>query len=317
MTATAAASLPARTTGWLRRWLSTRHSLLGEAVAVLVLYGIYELGRGLVVADAAEAHRHARQVVALERWPHLFVEADVQQAAHAVPGVIDLLSVAYLPLHLAVTTGVLIWLHQRRPAAFPFVRTAFLLASGLALVGYVLYPTAPPRLAGVGILDTVSSQIDLNGGLVSAFYNPYAAVPSLHIGYALIVAASLLRYGRGRAVRVLGAAYPPAVLLIVVATGNHFFFDAAVGAVGAAIALAVAALLMRQAPARRLSVLPMRLAALPALDRRERAAPSSGGMTKTLRCGSRADHDANAYPASAGSSIVMHQSDANEHACAA
>jgi hypothetical protein len=262
---------------------------------VLVLYGIYELGRGLVVGDAAEAHRHARQVVALERWPHFFVEAGVQRAAHAVPGVIDLLSVAYVPLHLAVTTGVLIWLHQRRPAVFPFVRTAFLLATGLALVGYVLYPTAPPRLAGVGILDTVSSHIDLNGGLVSALYNPYAAVPSLHIGYALIVAASLIRYGRRRAVRVLGAAYPPAVLLIVVATGNHFFFDAATGAVDAGIALAVAALLLQR-------------------DNRKRRASLNGGTTTTLRYELRGVHNANPCLASPTWSMVMHQSDANEHA---
>jgi PAP2 superfamily len=293
----AAVSMPARKTGRLLSWLSVRHSLRSEVVVVLVLYGIYELGRGLVVGDAAEAHRHARQVVALERWPHLFVEADVQRAAHAVPGAIDLLSVAYVPLHLAVSTGVLLWLHQRRPAAFPFVRTTFLLASGLALVGYVVYPTAPPRLAGVGILDTISSHhFDLNGGLVSALYNPYAAVPSMHIGCALIVAASLVRFGRGRVVRALGVAYPrgrvvralgvaypPVVLLIVVATGNHFFFDAAAGALAAGLAVAVAAVLMRRAAA-------------------SRGAPRSGGMTKTLRYGSGGDHDANPSLAPAGSS---------------
>jgi PAP2 superfamily len=315
MTATAASSLPLRRTGRLRGWLSVRHPLPIEAGVVLVLYGLYELGRGLVVADPAEAHRHAHQIVALERWPHFFVEADVQRAADAVPGVIDVLSVSYLPLHLAVTTGVLIWLHQRRPAAFPFVRTAFLLASGFALVGYVVYPTAPPRLAGVGILDTVSSHIDLNGGLVSALYNPYAAVPSVHIAYALIVAVSLLRYGRGPVVRGLALVYPPAVLLIVVATGNHFFFDAAAGALDAALAVAVAALLVRRVAATRPSVLPMRLAALPALDSRKPGAPPSGGGAKRLRCGSWANHDANAHLASAGSSMVMHQSDASQHAC--
>src|SRR6266404_3390799 len=99
---------------------------------------------------------------------------------------------AYLTLHLAATAGVLLWLHRRRPEGFPFVRTALLLASGLALVGFLLYPTAPPRLAGVGIVDTVSGgHVDLNRGLVSSLYNPYAALPSMHIGYALLVAAAL------------------------------------------------------------------------------------------------------------------------------
>jgi PAP2 superfamily len=123
---------------------------------------------------------------------------------------------------------VLLWLHQRRPAAFPFVRTTPLLASGLALVGYLAYPTAPPRLAGLGIADTVSNgHVDLNHGLVSSLYNPYAAIPSMHIGYAVIVATSLLRHGRHLLVRALGALYPPFVLLVIVATGNHFFLDAA------------------------------------------------------------------------------------------
>src|SRR5439155_168561 len=112
-----------------------------------------------------------------------------------------------------------------------------LLASGLALVGFLLYPTAPPRLAGVGIVDTVSGgHVDLNRGLVSSLYNPYAALPSMHIGYALIVAAGLLRHGRRLLVRAIGALYPPFVLLVIVATGNHFFLDAAAGAVVAGLA---------------------------------------------------------------------------------
>jgi hypothetical protein len=165
-----------------------------------------------------------------------------------MPGLAVLLDVAYLTLHLAVTAAVLLWLHQRRPTAFPFVRTTLLVASALGLVGFLAYPTAPPRLAGIGIADTVSNgHVNLNDGLVSSLYNPYAAVPSMHIGYALIVATSLLRYGRGRLVRALGTLYPAFVLLVVVATGNHFFLDAAGGALVAALAIAAASLLTRAA----------------------------------------------------------------------
>ena len=85
---------------------------------------------------------------------------------------------------------------------------------------------------GLGIVDTVSSgHVDLNKGLVSSLYNPVAAVPSLHMGYALIVGAVLVRFGNRRVVRAAGVTYPLLVLVVIVATGNHFFFDAATGAV--------------------------------------------------------------------------------------
>jgi hypothetical protein len=251
----------------LQRWLATRHSLRSEAAAVLGLYGLYELARGLVVSDAREADHHAHDVVALERWLHVFLEANVQHAARNLPGLTSLLGTAYLTLHLAVTAGVLLWLHNRRPAAFPFVRSTLLIASALALVGFLAYPTAPPRLAGIGIADTVSKgHVDLNKGLVSSLYNPYAAVPSMHIAYALIVAASLLLYARRPLVRVLGALYPPFVLLVVVATGNHFFFDAAAGALVAAVAAAATFVLTRGAAPSRISELPVRPEPLPTYE---------------------------------------------------
>jgi hypothetical protein len=129
----------------------------------------------------------------------------------------------------------------------PFVRTTLLLASGLALIGFLAYATAPPRLSGFGINDTVSgSEISLDHGLVSALYNPYAAVPSIHVCYAVVVAANLLRYSRRRLVHVLALMYPPFVLFVVVATGNHFFFDAVAGALVAALASGFAILLLRQ-----------------------------------------------------------------------
>jgi hypothetical protein len=255
--------------GRLRGWLAVRHPLRSEAAAVLVLYGFYELARGLVVGDARVAVHHAHRVVALERWLHLLFEANVQHGARALPGFTSVLGTAYLTLHLVVTAGVLLWLHQRRPAAFAFVRTTLLFASALALIGFLAYPTAPPRLAGIGIVDTVSNgHIDLNKGLVSSLYNPYAAVPSMHIGYALIVGVSLFLYGRRPLVRALGALYSPFVLLVVVATGNHFFFDAVTGALVAMLAAAAAAPLTRRAAPTRISELRTRRELRPAYEKR-------------------------------------------------
>jgi PAP2 superfamily len=217
MTAAAAASIATRATGPLSRWLSVRHPLHTEAAAVIALYGLYEVARGLVVGNAAEAERHARRITATERPLHLLLETKLQSAVHVLPGLTSLLAAAYLTLHLTVTAAVLLWLHQRRPAAFPFVRTTLLLGP-----------------------------IDLNHGLVSSLYNPYAAVPSMHIGYALVVALTLLRHGQRSVVRVLGALYPPFVLLVIVATGNHFFFDAAAGAITVALAAASARVVTRR-----------------------------------------------------------------------
>jgi membrane-associated phospholipid phosphatase len=257
MITAAVAAIPAGTAGRLRSWLSRRHSPVGEAAAVLALYGLYELARGLVVGDTAEAERNAHRVAALERALHLFFEPTLQHAVQALPDVTQLLGFAYLTLHLTVTAGVLLWTHQRRPVAFPFVRTTLLIASGLSLVGFLVYPTAPPRLAGLGITDTVSNgHVDLNHGLVSSLYNPYAAMPSMHVGYALIVAATIVRHGRRPLARILATLYAPFVLLAIVATGNHFFLDAAAGAITAALAASSARVLMRAPAQARLAPLP-------------------------------------------------------------
>ena len=223
-------------------WLAVRHSLAVEATAVVVLYALYEATRGLVAGDPAAALHHARLVASYERSIHIFAEADVQHAVQAVPGLVGTLGLFYLTLHLGVTIAYLLWLHRRRPEAFPFVRTALFVASGLALIGYVAFPTAPPRMASLGIGDTLSSDgVDLNHGLISSLYNPFAAVPSIHICYALIIGASLVRFGRRRVLTAAGLLYPVLVLTIVVATGNHFFFDALAGAVVGIVGMAAAA----------------------------------------------------------------------------
>ena len=111
------------------------------------------------------------------------------------------------------------------------MRTTLIVSTALALVGYILYPAAPPRLAGLGFSDTVTKHTGLNlsSDLLGSFYNPLAAVPSLHFGYALIVGVALAVLAKRRWVRVLGAAYPAFMLFDIVATGNHFLFDAATG----------------------------------------------------------------------------------------
>jgi hypothetical protein len=220
-------------------------SLRAEALGVAVIYGTYEISRGLLTGDASTAIRHADDITRLERSLHLFIEPELQNVARAIPGMLRLFGVLYLTLHLGLTGLCLFWLYRRRPSAFAFVRTTLLIATVISLVIFALYPTAPPRMAGVGIADTVSgAHFDLNHGLVKLFYNPFAAVPSLHFGYALIVGLSAARQVRSRLARLAAGGYPALVLAIIVTTGNHFIVDAVAGAlVAGAAALSAAALL--------------------------------------------------------------------------
>jgi hypothetical protein len=133
----------AATTGRLRRWLSVRHSLGLEAALVVALYGVYELARGLVVGDTKEADRHADQLVALERSLHLVVEGKVQHAADALPGLAGLLGVAYLTLHLAVTSRCQCATHCLPPKSWP--RSAARLNGQRGLGSTIGFPSSHMR----------------------------------------------------------------------------------------------------------------------------------------------------------------------------
>jgi hypothetical protein len=203
-----------------------------EVATLAVLYGIYEAVRGQGHATLALAQGHTDDIVALERSLHLFSERAVQDAADAIPGVPTVLGIAYIALHFVGTAVFLVWLHRRHREHFPVVRNTLIGATGVALAIYILYPVAPPRLAGLGFVDTVtdSAKVNLSSDMLGSLYNPFAAVPSLHFGYALLVGLTIAAVARGRLAKAIGWGYPVVMLLIIVATGNHFFFDAAGGA---------------------------------------------------------------------------------------
>jgi hypothetical protein len=196
------------------------------------LYATYEVVRGAGDTNLTVARDHTADIVSLERALHVFSERTVQEWSHGVPYLPALLGLAYMTLHFGATSLAVRWVYRERREAFPLVRTTLIASTAIALAGYVLYPAAPPRLAGLGFSDTVTRHTGLNlsSDLLGSFYNPVAAVPSLHVGYALIVGASVFALARRRWVRLLGALYPAFMLFDVVATGNHFWFDAAAGA---------------------------------------------------------------------------------------
>jgi hypothetical protein len=220
-------------------WFARRHSLGVEAVIVVALYIIYDSSRGLVGGGRGAAFSHARSVMSWERAASLNIEHGVQTLAGAVPGLMRLFRWGYMALHLGATVAALVWLHRRRsPEAYTKLRTALMVASLVGLVGFVLFPTAPPRLAVAGIADSVShGAVNLNGSTLRWLYNPYAAMPSMHLAYATLVGYSLVRWGRRSWVRWLGGLYPMWVTVEVIATGNHFLLDIAAGVLVAAVAL--------------------------------------------------------------------------------
>ena len=198
----------------------------------MALYGVYELIRGGGNATLAAARAHTDSIVGFERHLHVFGEQSLQNAAHSVPALPSLLGVAYVVLHFVGTTAFIVWMYRRHRDRFAFVRNTLIASTAIGLTIYVLYPAAPPRLAGLGFVDTVTNgaHLNLSSNLLGSVYNPYAAVPSLHFGYALIAGVGIAAYARRRVVRIAGALYPALMLIVIVATGNHFFFDAAAGA---------------------------------------------------------------------------------------
>ena len=204
---------------------------------------LYEISRTLAKGDLAVAFVHARDVVSVEKTVGIFTELDVQHWALARPWVLDVANITYFHAHFAVTTCFMFWLYLRRNHHYYFVRNIVFSAMALALIGYVLFPTAPPRmLTDLGFIDTLekTADVNFNTGAVSLLSNPFAAVPSVHTCFSLIIGASCFFLVRRPGVRLLWLLYPCLIVFSIVATGNHFWLDAILGACLAGVALAVA-----------------------------------------------------------------------------
>jgi PAP2 superfamily len=217
-------------------------------------YLAYRLVRGLVEGDANAAFAHARDVISLERTMHLFVEPSVQAWASGSRVLMDLSSWLYVNAQTTVTVGALVYLYLRHNRNFYFVRNMFMIAMAIALVGYTVFPTAPPRfMPEWGFIDSVSDftgvHVSHASTLASTLFNPYAAVPSMHVAFALMIGWPLARLSRRRIVKVLWLLYPFLMAFVIVATANHFIVDAMLGAVTAGLSAYGARWLGRARPA--------------------------------------------------------------------
>ena len=221
-----------RAPGGTQRWVhggtqvSTLHRALREVPLIAMLYLIYAGGRILASHHTGEAFHHAEQVWSLERAIGLPSEHSLQQLALNWTWLIKALGAYYARVHFPVTIAVLIWLFVRRPEAYPWFRWTLALLTGFGLVGHVLYPLAPPRmLTDHGMVDTAKTYGDsVYGQVGTGLANQFAAMPSLHVGWAVLIAVALITTLRSKW-RWLAIVHPVITIVVVVITGNHYWLD--------------------------------------------------------------------------------------------
>lgn len=216
-----------------------------DVLRQLALFGLaylaYRLVRGLVEGDASAAFAHARDLISLELTLHLFVEPSIQTWASGSRLLMDVSSWLYVNAQTTVTVAGLVYLYLRHNRSFYFVRNMFMIAMLIALIGYTVFPTAPPRfLPEWGFVDSVSNFTGMRlatvhggGGMTTALTNIYAAMPSMHVAFALMIGWPLALLARHSVTRVLWLLYPFLMAFVIVVTANHFIVDAILGALTA------------------------------------------------------------------------------------
>ncbi len=227
-------------------WTSSVHlrgsarvwSGVGEIALIAVLYVGYTVTRVFASDDRALAGRHAADVLRVERWTGLDVEHAVNGAFAPHTVLAAAASFYYAVAHYLVTAVVLVWLWLRRPVAYLPARRALVAASLVALAIFLVLPTAPPRLYG-GYQDVLALTSDVGwwGASASApkgmggLTNEFAAMPSMHVGWAVWCALAIRAATNSPVVRAVVWVYPVATTLVVIGTGNHWTLDAVVAVV--------------------------------------------------------------------------------------
>lgn len=217
--------------GFFRWWRSRLGApLLLEIMISVVLLAIYKGARLVAEGDVSVALANARSVVHVERALGVFNEEAVQRLALQSVGLIKFLNYYYLYAHFTVTIAFLVWLYVRYPLGYLSARRVLVVVTFLGLIGHALYPLAPPRMLD-GFVDTArvfgpSSYGD--GGAYGGLANQFAAMPSLHFAWAVVVAWGVWRFSKSHW-RFAGVAHPILTLAAIVLTANHYWTDAFIG----------------------------------------------------------------------------------------
>ncbi|MEU8648970.1 phosphatase PAP2 family protein [Streptomyces sp. NPDC048737] len=233
--------------GRLRRLRTPRRPRLWfEILLIAVSYWTYSQIRNAVPEQRTEALRNADWIWRMEHHLAIAVEESVNRTVNSVTWLIVGMNYYYATLHFVLTLGVLVWLYRLHPGRYAATRLALFATTAVALVGYYLYPLAPPRLMNGGVfIDTVvvhQTWGSMASGDLKNMSNQYAAMPSMHIGWSLWCGLTIFALAAVPWVRVLGLVYPVATLVVIVATANHFWLDAVGGLICLAFGYAVARL---------------------------------------------------------------------------
>jgi membrane-associated phospholipid phosphatase len=224
----------------------------GRQIAILVSVDLaYTFVRGIVDSEKALAMTHGQDVIGFEKSLGLFFEPSWQAFFLPAQWVIDFANQVYLNAQFSIALGFLLWLYMFRNESYYFVRNMFVAAMGLALVGYTLYPTAPPRMfPEYGFVDTINdfSNVNHDSSLAKIFINPYAAVPSMHCAFAMMIGGTGFMVCRRWISRILWACWPLLVSWVTIVTANHYWVDAALGWLVALGAALIAARLAKARP---------------------------------------------------------------------
>jgi hypothetical protein len=223
------------------RMLRWRRPAWWQELAIIGFgYWLYSLGRNAIPDQDSIALRHGRGIQHLQDILHLNWELSFNHFVAAHEWLAQVMDYYYATMHFAVTITVMLWLFARRSHVYRGARTVIVTTTLIGLLGFYLYPTAPPRL--LPEFDYIDTVIKLHtwGSLadphVAEHSNQFAAMPSLHIAWAMWAGIAVFVCARHTWIRLLGLAHPIATLIVIVGTANHFILDA----VGGALVLAVA-----------------------------------------------------------------------------
>ncbi|MGW2523196.1 phosphatase PAP2 family protein [Streptomyces sp. NPDC001617] len=228
-----------------------------ELPLILLVYACYSAGRLLARGNTAGAVDHGLDILRIEKFLHLNAEHPLNRLFTRETWLGVPADFWYASLHYLVTPAILVWLFRSRAVHYRAARTWLMTSTFFGLIGFTLLPTCPPRLldASHGFVDTMAQYSSYGwwGGEASAprglggMTNQYAAMPSLHVGWALWCGVMLWRYGRTRTTKVAAVAYPLLTTIVVMGTANHYFLDAVAGAAVMGVGLFLTPYVMRGA----------------------------------------------------------------------
>ncbi|MFL4904321.1 phosphatase PAP2 family protein [Streptomyces sp. MMS24-I2-30] len=257
-----------------------------ELPLIVLVYGCYSAGRLLARGDVSTAVDHGLAILRLEKFLRINAEHPLnrlftREAWLGVPA-----DFWYASLHYLVTPAILIWIFRFRSTHYRAVRTWLMTSTFIGLIGFTLLPTCPPRLLAPdeGFVDTMAQYSSYGwwGGEASAprglggMTNQYAAMPSLHVGWALWCGVMLWRYGGTRLTKVLGVAYPLLTATVVMGTANHYLLDAVAGVAVMGVGLLITPYVARAAAAVRARLAPPAVQVLESV--RARTAPAAAAV---------------------------------------